>query len=291
MNANGRVLWVALVITGTAMGAYAYPAAEGFDAEGSDARAIELADLTMQAMGGYEAWAATRYLTWSFGNKRHVWDKHTGRYRMTRGELVVLMNVVTGEGKAWRKGEPITDAEQLAGALRQAKGAWINDGYWLLMPYKLKDSGVTLKYVGERETLDGRTADVVRLTFKRVGRTPQNAYHAYIDRESRLVRQWDFFAKANNKKPNFQGMWTGWRWHGPIKLSNFRGKQPGQNDRMKDLGVFIDLPDAVFEDPAPVDLDDIGQRAENEKEDTPTTQPTTTQPATTQPATTRPSDQ
>lgn len=284
MNAITRAMWMALVVTGCAVGAHAYPAAEGFDAEGSDAKAIELADQTMAAMGGHEAWNATRYLAWSFGNKHHVWDKHTGRCRLTRGDTVVLMNIVTGEGKAWRKGEPVTDAEHRAGALRQAKGAWINDGYWLVMPYKLKDSGVTLTYLGEGETLDGRAADVVKLTFKKVGRTPQNAYRVYIDRESKLVRQWDFYGKAENKKPNFQGMWTGWRWHGPIKLSNFRGKQPRQNNRMKNIGVFDELPDAVFDNPAPVDLDAVGTRAKNKEEAAPVTQPAATQPSTTRPS-------
>lgn len=44
------------------------------------------------------------------------------------------------------------------------------------MPYKLKDSGVTLKYKGEGQTEEGEPAQVLVLTFKDVGVTPQNKY-------------------------------------------------------------------------------------------------------------------
>ena len=33
---------------------------------------------------------------------------------------------------------------------------WINDSYWMFMPYKLLDPGVTLAYAGERALEDGR---------------------------------------------------------------------------------------------------------------------------------------
>jgi len=34
------------------------------------------------------------------------------------------------------------------------------------MPFKLKDSGVTLKYLGEENTQDEKAADVIQMTFK-----------------------------------------------------------------------------------------------------------------------------
>ena len=50
-------------------------------------------------------------------------------------------------------------------SLERAYGAWVNDTYWLLMPYKLRDPGVNLAYDGE-ETLDGQTYDKLLLTFQ-----------------------------------------------------------------------------------------------------------------------------
>ena len=55
------------------------PAADGFNAAGSDARAIALADRAMSMMGGREAWDNTRYITWRFfGARTHVWGQVDG---------------------------------------------------------------------------------------------------------------------------------------------------------------------------------------------------------------------
>ena len=63
------------------------PAAAGFDRDGSDALAIELADQVMLRLGGRENWDSTRYLTWRFfGKRRHVWDKWSGRIRFEQGD-------------------------------------------------------------------------------------------------------------------------------------------------------------------------------------------------------------
>ena len=42
------------------------PPAKGFNAAGSDAKAVAIADQVMEAMGGRKAWDATRYITWNF---------------------------------------------------------------------------------------------------------------------------------------------------------------------------------------------------------------------------------
>ncbi|CAN0556155.1 unnamed protein product, partial [Laminaria digitata] len=165
----------------------ANPAMEGFNTEGSDARAIEIADAVMQSMGGRKNWDNTRYLSWGFGRGEQIWDKWSGEFRYQQDSLVVLMNVNSKEGRAWADGEEIADKDDvLAGAYR----AWVNSGYWFMMPYKLKDSGVTLKYVGESTTEDERPAEMLQLTFESVGLTPQNKYHVYVDKETMLVSQW-----------------------------------------------------------------------------------------------------
>ena len=60
---------------------------------------------------------------------------------------------------------------RIADLTKLGKGQWINDTYWLVMPFKLKDSGVTLKYVGDGKTQAGDDADVLAMTFKNVGVT------------------------------------------------------------------------------------------------------------------------
>jgi len=225
----------------------AYPAAEGFDAEGSDPRAIELAHATMAAMGGWEAWQSVRTITWTFfGIRTHVWDRRTGDLRITmdrkdrRPPVRIEMNLRTGEGRAWEGDVEVTGEAELAKFLDQGRSMWVNDSYWLLMPYKLKDAGVTLTWIGPGTTADGRAADRIDLTFEDVGLTPQNRYRVYVDRDTKLVSQWDFYAEADDEEPMFRTPWRDWRPFGPIRLSGDRGTLRGMDARLTDLAVTTD---------------------------------------------------
>jgi hypothetical protein len=225
----------------------ANPPAPGFDAEGSDARAIELAD---KAMGGRAAWDRTRYITWRFfGGRLHVWDKWTGNHRFEEDDLVVLHNIHTHEGRAWRAGEPVVDADTLAARLDRAHAAWINDAYWLVMPYKLKDSGVTLTYVEEGMTEEGLPAHIVELTFRDVGRTPQNRYRVWLDIHTGLASQWSFYRNAADEEPAFVMPWANWQPYGGILLNDDFGRR-----RHSAIAVFDDLPESVFTDPGEISL-------------------------------------
>ena len=231
------------------------PPAPGFDAAGSDPEAIAIADQVMERLGGRQAWDETRYVTWNFfGSRRHLWDKHTGDIRVEgtdrdSGEAyLILMNLNTREGRAWSGGEEVVDPEALAEMLDLGEAAWINDSYWLFMPYKLKDTGVTLKYVGESAMLDQRAARVLQLTFAGVGRTPENRYLVYVAEDSGLVEQWDFFSQAEDPEPRFQVPWHNWQQYGSILLSDNRGER-GHTD----IAVLEAVPTSVFVSPDSVD--------------------------------------
>ena len=237
-------------------GSASNPPAQGFDAVGSDVRAIELADATMAAMGGREAWDRTRFVTWNFfGRRFHVWDRWTGEIRVESPSLsaeesvVVTVNLETREGRAWVGGAPVTDAEMIEEHLERAYEAWINDSYWVFMPYKLKDTGVTLKYAGEKEMLDGRAAEVVELTFKDVGVTPENRYLVYVAKDSGLVEQWDFYGNTAETEPRFQTPWHEWKPYGEILLSGDRGERG-----ITEIAVYDELPRTVFDSPEPTGL-------------------------------------
>lgn len=240
------------------------PAAPGFDAGGSDARAIEIADATMRAMGGRAAWDATRFVSWNFfGSRFHVWDRARGLDRVEWTDRegarhVVVVDVDEGTGRAWIDGQPVTDPERLSDLTEGARRAWINDSYWLFMPYKLKDTGVTLTYAGEMPMEDGRPADALELTFDGVGVTPENKYRVYVARDSGLVEQWDFYVRAEDEEPRFSTPWHGWTEHGGILLSGDRGERD-----VESIAVHATLPETVFTDPAPTGLDGSGDGAES----------------------------
>jgi len=202
------------------------PPCAGFDSAGSDARACAIADEVMQSMGGRAAWDKARVLCWNFFGKRsHVWDKATGDYRLDEGDKVVLMNLQSGKGHAFEKGVEVADPAASEAALKRARSVWINDSYWLVMPYKLKDSGLTLKYAGEGELADGRKADKLQLTFAGVGDTPENRYLVFVSRDKHLVERWQYFQNASDAEPKMDTPWTGWEWHGGIQLASSRGEK------------------------------------------------------------------
>jgi hypothetical protein len=200
------------------------PAAQGFNAGGSDAKAMELADRCMDAMGGHKAWNEARVLGWTIFGRTHTWDKWTGDYRLEADTTLIIMNVNTKVGRVWESGKEVTDVAKRDAALKDGMSVWINDSYWFVMPYKLKDTGVTLHYVGEQKTLDGRPADTIQLTFAGIGDTPDNKYLVWLDKESGLVTQWAYFQKASDEQPKFTLPWAKWAPFGAIKLSTGRGK-------------------------------------------------------------------
>ena len=134
----------------------------------SDERALEIAQRSMDAMGGRAAFEGIRLLRFDWAvdregervaHYRHWWDRYTGDYRLegkTRDgdSLRVLFNLETRDGEAWLNGEQL-DGEARAEQLEFAYGRFINDSYWLIMPWKWTDPGVHLAYEGER-TLAGQ---------------------------------------------------------------------------------------------------------------------------------------
>lgn len=255
-----RLLTILLVLSfaAPAMAQSANPHAEGFDLEGSDAKAIEIADAVMEKMGGRENWDNTRYLSWSFFADDQVWDKWSGDFRYQKGDLVVLMNVNTMEGKAYNAGEEITDATELENQIKSAYTGWVNSGYWLIMPYKLKDSGVTLKYLGEGTMENGDAAEMLELTFKEVGLTPQNKYHVYVGSETMLVEQWAYFPSYEDEEPRWKRPWTNWKLYGDIMLSDGRGMRgEGEKFELPNVGVYDSLPADIFSNPARIDMSEL----------------------------------
>ncbi len=236
-------------------------AAPPLRAQAADPKAAALADRVMEALGGADAWNKTRYLRFDFAVDRggqtvvrrsHSWDKWTGRYRLegtTREAqpFVVLMNLNTRDGRAWLEGKPLT-GEPAAKQLEQAYATWVNDTYWLLMPYKMKDPGVFLALDGEEKRGD-EAWDKLRLSFDNVGLTPKDRYWAYVNRKTGLVDRWDYVLKGESKPPT-SFTWLNWKRHGRIMLSDDRhNAKDGTRIHFPVLEVPDALADAVFATP------------------------------------------
>ena len=222
-----------------------------------DPQAVEVAKRTMTAMGGESAWNDTRFVRFEFnvasdGNvqrgRTHLWDKWTGRYRYESQtddgkSQIVLFNVDEKKGRSYVDGALTTAKEEADKILDSAHGAFINDTYWLAMPWKWLDPGVSLEYAGEEEKR-GETCDVVKLSFENVGRTPGDTYLGYVSKESGLMVHWSYKLQSDR---------TGaWDWDyvdaGGIKLAQNHTNDEGRKIHMGVVRVFDAVDDAYFND-------------------------------------------
>ncbi len=229
-----------------------YPAAEGFNAAGSDGKAIRLADSIVKYHGGWDAYANTRYFTWNFfGARTLLWDKLEKRARisMQNDSTVYLVNFADADnlqGKVKKDGVEVTDPTELAADLKKAHSMWINDSYWLVHHFKLKDSGVTLKYGGEVRTDPQaiRPSYILDMTFEKVGNTPQNKYRLYVDKVSWRINTWQFFRDANDEEPAMETPWKGYLPQNGLVLSGDRGGR----FQLSAIGVLNDVAEVRFSD-------------------------------------------
>ena len=224
----------------------------------SDPKAVAVADAALAAMGGQAAWDGTHYLRFTFAGRRtHFWDKWTGRHRLegkTRENesYVVLDNVNTKQGAAYIDGKAV-EGDKGAKLVESSYAAWINDTYWLLMPYKLKDSGVNLTYVGPQQ-VDGKSYDEISLTFGPVGLTPGDHYWAWFNHDTHLMERWAYLLEDQPRDAAPTAwLWQGWQRYGQIMLAPHRVQVGGERKlELSDILVASIVPDTVFTSPAPV---------------------------------------
>lgn len=254
---TGSLLFSALLLTSLPGRSQEPKAAAPAAGAPSAPSATAIADQVMKALGGKAAWDGTHYLRFTFGRRTHHWDKWTGRHRLDgttkEGQkYVVLENVNTHEGQAWLDGKKV-EGDELKTWLDRGYGAWVNDTYWLLMPYKMKDPGVNLDYAGS-EQIDGKTYDKLHLTFGKVGLTPGDQYWAYINHDTHLMDRWAYLLQdqPRDAAPTVW-LWQGWQRYGKIMLAPSRIQVGGDGKLpLSDIAVFDTLPDSVFTSSGPV---------------------------------------
>jgi hypothetical protein len=217
-----------------------------FNPENSDVKAVALAGKVLKAHGGEENWNNTHYVAWNFlGARDLVWDKYTGNVRIDfpRENSTYLININEDTGRVKIGDRELTKSDSLDQYIKRGKQMWVNDSYWLVFPFKFKDPGVQLKYQGRDTTLTGEAAEVISLTFEKVGFTPQNKYNAYIHPETHLVLQWDYFQNASDSAASFSNEWSDYQKYGDLYLSSGRGERSLGN-----IKVAQEWDDKVFEE-------------------------------------------
>jgi hypothetical protein len=210
------------------------------------------------AMGGLDNWNNTRYVNFKFQvgqdgewrvSRAHLWDKWAGRYRFESTDSegarsVALFNVNTKQGKVYVNGEELP-ADQAQEQIDKAYGSYINDTYWLAMPWKWLEPGVNLKYVGE-ETVDGEDCDVVELSFEQVGLTPGDVYKAFVSKASHLMVHWEYKLQSDQEGSSD---WVYTTTNG-LKLAATHKRADGREINMGDPVASNEVDESLFVDPA-----------------------------------------
>ncbi len=199
----------------------------------ADPKAAAVAAQLENALGGQSAWEAVPYVRFDFvvmkdgkevARFRHWWDKRRGRDRVEgpddKGRIVAaVVNLADRSGKSFTAGLPDPDTTSIGAHVRNGYDRWVNDSYWLMMPFKLRDPGTNLKYSSSKKGPGGVGWDLLELTFDAgVGLTPKDHYWLYVNRKTHLMDKWDFLLQ-DNKPPPESATWEGWKKLGPVRLS------------------------------------------------------------------------
>jgi hypothetical protein len=226
----------------------------------ADPKAAAVAEALESAMGGQSAWEKVPYIRFDFVAEvpgrpemrfRHWWDKRTGRDRVEgpndQGKMVTaIVRLSDRKGKSFTAGVPDADSSNT----QMGYERWVNDSYWLMMPFKLRDPGTRLKYSGRKKGEHGVEYDLLELTFEKgVGLTPGDHYWLYVNTKTHLLERWDYLLESMKGKSPATATWEGWTQVGPVKLASVH-HFPGKPAVLKfeHLAAPATMDEAVFRD-------------------------------------------
>lgn len=229
---------------------------------GPDPAADGLARRALDIQAG-PAWDRARFFSFTFNLERNdqpaasfaqVWDRTTGDYRVSGKDpagvpFVVVENINTKTGRAWRSGVEVTDPAALRNLLDLGYRRFINDTYWLLMPLKMLDPGVHRNALGERTDGCGRKWDVVRVIFDQGPGVATDVYWAWINRDTGIVEEWDMkLVGTPAADPAVEVFFHDFRRIGGVLISTRREvKGKNQTVRLDDLKILPEVPKGAFE--------------------------------------------
>lgn len=212
----------------------------------ADEKSMVLAGQIMDAMGGQDKWDNLGGVSWTFfGSRQLVWDKKGSRVRIEnpRDTSTYIVDLHNRSGRYAKNGIEVTDTSIVNKKVIEGINIWINDSYWLVMPFKLRDEGVTLKYVREDTITADQKADVLELTFEKVGVTPNNKYEVYVDHADQLIKKWSFFKDAKDDAPARSWLWDNYVDFDGLMLSTDRSDKSGPSA----VKTYITVPNQLFE--------------------------------------------
>lgn len=137
-------------------------------------KAEVLTDKIQEAIN-QKAWDSTAAVSFTFmGSHHYLWDKKNNLVQVKWGDKKVVYNNKTMEGIAYDR-DNILEDEAKTDAIVAANKNFNNDSFWLIAPFKLRDTGTTRSIV----ITDNKEALMV--TYFSGGDTPGDSYLWLVD--------------------------------------------------------------------------------------------------------------
>ncbi len=199
----------------------------------------ELAGQVMNALGGLQGWEKTTELAFDFvvtsegaevTRRSHVWNRRTNGYLLSWNDSrngsthrIEFSDIYQKTGRVLIDGQtpPDSTTQQM---LERGYALFINDTYWLIMPFKLFDPGVKLQEM-PAEKKGGVRRRVLHLSFEGVGLTPGDQYWLYVDPASYRIQRWRYKLESGREGGY---SWEDYKSFGPVTLPLRRVSDDGK---------------------------------------------------------------
>lgn len=211
-----------------------YPgAAPTFERTTQDAKAVEVADRVIAAVGGGAKWSSAKQLKWSQAvtqdgkiivEGEQAWDRWNGRHharakRGKEGDIVVMRPLYEDDGHVFM--DTGVKMKRIAGgaaeAIAAAKDRWEFDTAILFMPFLLQEPGTKLTYIGEADSEDGKKLDLIKVSLDPLDRTRTAVYQVAVSRDTNLITRIEIQKAGKSENERLGYSITQWLDAGGIK--------------------------------------------------------------------------
>lgn len=207
-----------------------------FDPAGSDAKAIEIADQVLAAVGGPLAWDKAHELVWDEAilidgtpqkQGHHAWDRWNGRHHYefadAAGHSVVAMYELYSDVGAATADRKVVSADAKDNIVAAARKQFSISTPMLFLQFALKSPGVHLKYVEEQgeQGATEPTWDSIKVTFDPALKA-DGYYYVLVNKKTHLI---DIVENVPQGKPDDYRIayrWSDWQDVGGLKIATKR---------------------------------------------------------------------
>ncbi len=176
--------------------------------EGPEAES--LADRMLLAVNK-SAFDTLQFISWTYpGGHNYQWDREAGHVIVAWDDYEVDLDLTTLKGEITENGTTI-ESDEIS---RRAYEFFINDSFWLVAPFKIRDPGTTRKLV---RTDNG---DALLVTYNEGGVTPGDSYLWILD-ENGLPKSWKFWVQII-PVGGIEFGWTDWNEYNGAWLASTR---------------------------------------------------------------------